>query len=233
MTDETVTREEWLAARRELLVEEKKLTRLRDEVSAKRRALPRVEIDKAYTFTGPDGEESLADLFGERSQLVIYHFMYGPEWDEGCPSCSFWADNFERIDVHLAARDISLVAVSRAEYGTLDAYRRRMGWTFKWVSSRGSDFNRDFGVTFTAEERESGEKIYNFGTLSFGVDEAPGISVFSKDDAGRVFHTYSTYARGLDMLNGAYHYMDLTPKGRDEAGLPYTMAWLRRRDQYE
>jgi predicted dithiol-disulfide oxidoreductase (DUF899 family) len=184
-------------------------------------------------FDGPDGEETLADLFAGRSQLVVYHFMYGPDWEQGCPTCSFWADNFDGIDVHLAHRDITLLAVSRAPHDTLQAYRERMGWRFKWVSSERCDFNQDFGVTFTPEQRAAGTINYNYGSGGFPSDEAPGVSVFYREADDRVFHTYSTYARGLDMVNGAYHFMDLAPKGRDEAGLPYSMAWLRRRDQYE
>ncbi len=228
-----VSRDAWLSARRELLAREKAFTRMRDELSAERRKLPWVAVDKTYRFEGPGGTETLADLFAGCRQLIVYHFMYGPDWAEGCPSCSFWADNFNGIDVHLRHRDIRLVAVSRTPLDQLDAYRRRMGWDFHWVSSLGSDFNRDFHVTFTAEEIENEEAFYNYRKGSFPSQEAPGISVFAKDDAGAIFHTYSCFARGLDMLNGAYHYMDLTPKGRDEEGLTYTMAWLRRRDRYE
>lgn len=228
-----VSRPEWLDARRKLLVQEKAFTRRRDELSASRRQLPHVRVDKPYVFDGPDGEESLLDLFADKSQLIVYHFMYGPEWDEGCPSCSFWADNFNGVPVHLARRDISFVAVSRARFETLEVYRKRMGWTFRWLSSFRSDFNRDYHVSFTPEEMDKGEMFYNFSETNFPSDEAPGISVFSKDDDGQIFHTYSAYARGLDMLNGAYHYMDLVPKGRDESDLPHTMAWLRRHDQYE
>ena len=228
-----VSHEAWLAARQELMVREKEFTRLRDQLSQARRELPWVRVEKAYLFDGPGGEESLSDLFAGRSQLVVYHFMYGPDWEEGCPSCSFWADNFDGIDIHLAHRDISLVIVSRAPMTTLNAYRERMGWGFKWVSSLGNDFNFDYQVSFTAESLEQGAPNYNFGTVQFDGGEAPGISVFAKDELGELFHTYSCYARGLDMLNGAYHYMDLVPKGRDEDGLPYTMAWLHRHDQYE
>jgi predicted dithiol-disulfide oxidoreductase (DUF899 family) len=228
-----VSRQEWLAARREHLVREKEFTRLRDELSASRRELPWVQVDTAYTFETAAGPRTLAELFDGRGQLLVYHFMYGPDWEQGCPSCSFWADNFQGIDVHLAHRDVTLVAVSRAPLPILDAYKARMGWEFAWVSSHGSDFNYDYGVSFTPEQVESGDMNYNFGPKKFPSSEAPGVSVFSKDAAGQVFHTYSTYSRGLDMLNGAYHYLDLVPKGRDEAGLPYSMAWLRRRDQYE
>jgi len=172
-------------------------------------------------------------LFDGRSQLIVYHFMYGHGWAEGCPSCSFWADNFNGIIVHLNHRDMNLVVVSRARSDTLQAYKKRMGWSFKWVSSFANDFNRDYHVSFTPEEMAKGEMFYNFGICKFPSEEGPGISVFYKNHEGEIFHTYSCYSRGLDMLNGAYHYMDLVPKGRDEDELPYTMAWLRRRDQYE
>ena len=228
-----VSREEWIAARKEHLAEEKEFTRLRDQLSQNRRELPWVKVEKDYLFDGRNGKQTLSDLFDGRSQLIIYHFMYGPDWEEGCPSCSFWADNFNGIDIHLNHRDISLIAVSRARLDTLEAYSKRMGWNFKWVSSFGSDFNQDYQVTFTPDEMEKGEMFYNFGITKFPSEEAPGISVFYMNQQGEVFHTYSCYARGLDMLNGAYHYMDLAPKGRDENDLPFTMAWLRRRDQYE
>lgn len=228
-----VSREEWLDARKEHLVKEKEFTRRRDQLSRERRDLPWVKVEEEYLFNSPEGKQTLSDLFDDRSQLIIYHFMYGPDWEEGCPSCSFWADNFNGIDIHLKHRDISLVAVSRAGLDTLEAYKKRMGWEFKWVSSYGSDFNLDYYVSFTPDEMDQGEMFYNFSTTNFPSEEAPGISVFCKDENGQVFHTYSCYARGLDMLNGAYHYMDLAPKGRDEEGLPYTMAWVRRRDQYE
>jgi predicted dithiol-disulfide oxidoreductase (DUF899 family) len=191
-----------------------------------------VKVTKRYAFEGPDGQQSLGDLFAGRSQLIVYHFMYGPDWDEGCPSCSFWADNFEGIPIHLAHRDATLVAISRAPYAKLAAYRERMGWTFPWYSSQGSDFNFEFQVSYTPEQVESGKAEYNY-RQSEVIDELPGISVFYRDENGDVYHTYSTYSRGLDMLNGAYHYMDLLPKGRDEAELPWTMAWLSRHDEYE
>ncbi len=230
---EVVSRDEWLVARKELLAKEKEFTRLRDQLSQARRALPWEKVEKEYVFDDPNGKETLADLFEGRSQLIIYHFMYGPDWAEGCPSCSFWADNFNGIGIHLNHRDINLVAVSRARLESLEAYKKRMGWNFKWVSSFGSDFNRDYHVSFTPDEMEKGEMFYNYRIGKFPSEEAPGISVFHKNEQGEVFHTYSCYARGLDMLNGAYHYMDLVPKGRDEDHLPYTMAWLRRHDQYD
>ncbi len=228
-----VSKEEWLTARREHLAREKEFTRLRDQLSQQRRELPWVKVDKAYLFEGPNGQESLADLFEGRSQLIVYHFMYGPDWAEGCPSCSFWADNFNGIDIHLQHRDITLVAVSRAKLETLTAYKERMGWDFKWMSSFGSDFNYDYHVSFSPDETGQGEMSYNFAVTEFPGEETPGISVFYQDEQGNIFHTYSCYARGLDMLNGAYHYMDLTPRGRDEDDLPWTMAWLRRHDQYD
>ena len=228
-----ISREEWLDARRELLAKEKEFTRLRDQLSQARRELPWVKIEKDYLFDGPNGKETLSDLFEGRSQLIIYHFMYGPDWEEGCPSCSFWADNFNGIGIHLNHRDITLIAVSRAPLDQLEAYKARMGWSFKWVSSLGNDFNFDYQVSFTPEQVEKGEMIYNYRPGGFSGEEAPGISIFYKNEQGEVFHTYSCYSRGLDMLNGAYHYMDLAPKGRDEDDLPYTMAWLRRHDQYD
>jgi predicted dithiol-disulfide oxidoreductase (DUF899 family) len=229
----TVSPAEWLAARKELLRKEKEFTRLRDQLSAERRKLPWVKIEKRYVFDGPDGKETLADLFQGRSQLAVYHFMLGPGWNEGCKSCSFWADSFNGIVVHLAHRDMTLVGVSRAPLPEIEAFRRRMGWTFKWVSSFANDFNRDFNVSFTPEQLAKGEVFYNYEKRSFPSEEAPGMSVFFKDGAGAVFHTYSCYARGLDMLNGAYHILDLAPKGRDEDGLPGTMAWVRHHDRYE
>ena len=230
---QTVSHAEWLSARRELLNKEKQFTQLRDELSAARRALPRVRIEKDYRFTCPDGDVSLADLFGDNSQLVVYHFMFGADWQEGCPSCSFWADNYNGTDIHLAHRDITLVAVSRAPLEKLLAYRQRMGWTFDWVSSGDSDFNFDFAVSFTEQQRAEESPNYNFATIKFPMEEAPGFSVFYKDEDGAIYHTYSTYARGLDILNAAYHIMDMTPKGRDEDKLPYPMDWVRRHDRYQ
>jgi predicted dithiol-disulfide oxidoreductase (DUF899 family) len=227
-----VARDEWLAARKEHLAKEKEFTRLRDELSAARRELPWVKVEKNYVFDGPNGKESLSDLFAGRQQLIVYHFMYGPDWEEGCPSCSFWADGYDRFIVHLNHRDISLVVVSNSSKQKLDAYRRRMGWSFKWMSSLDNDFNRDYEVSFTSEELDRGEMNYNYRKTSFPSSEGPGISVFYRDDDGNVYHTYSCYSRGLDMLNAAYHHMDLVPKGRDEAELPYSMSWLRRRDEY-
>jgi predicted dithiol-disulfide oxidoreductase (DUF899 family) len=227
-----VSREAWLDARRAHLAREKEFTRLRDQLSAERRALPWVRVDKDYRFDGPDGRQSLAELFGPRGQLIVYHFMLGPTWQEGCKSCSFWADNFDGIDVHLAHRDTTLVLVSRAPLERIADFQRRMGWRIKWVSSHDSDFNRDFNVSFTPEEIASQQLTYNFVRRGFPVEEAPGISVFAKAADGAVYHSYSCYARGLDMLNGAYHLLDLTPKGRDESG-PHAMTWVRHHDRYE
>ena len=230
-THTVVSQKEWTEARKELLAKEKEFTRLRDQLSAERRRLPWVKLEKDYVFDGPEGKQSLSALFDGKSQLMIYHFMLGPEWEEGCPSCSFWADNFNGIDIHLAHRDISFLAVSRAAYEKIEAYKQRMGWDFKWVSSLGNDFNFDLGVSFTAEEKEADEITYNYLKQPYIIDELPGISVFYQDEQGDIFHTYSTYSRGLDILNGAYNYIDLSPKGRDEeSGI---MHWLRRHDQYE
>jgi predicted dithiol-disulfide oxidoreductase (DUF899 family) len=227
-----VSRAEWLDARKELLDDEKEFTRLRDQLSERRRHLPWVRVDKAYAFEGPSGPETLADLFGGRSQLVVYHFMFDPDWQAGCKSCSFWADNFDGIVSHLEQRDVSFVAISRAPLTKLAAFAKRLGWSFKWVSSRDSDFNFDYGVSFTAENIASGQISYNYTSFKAHGPEMPGISVFSRDRDGGLYHTYSCYARGLDMLNTAYHYLDLVPKGRDEADLPYTMSWVRLHDEY-
>jgi len=226
------TRDEWLAARKELLAEEKAFMRQRDTLSAKRRQLPWVKVEKNYTFQGLNGERTLAELFGDKSQLIVQHFMFGEDWDQGCPSCSFWADGYNGITTHMAHRDAAFVAVSNAPYPQIDAYKRRMGWTFDWFSSHGSSFNYDYHVSFTKEQLESGSADYNFGK-SFGGEEAPGTSIFAKDDANNVYHTYSCYGRGLDNMNAAYQYLDLLPKGRDEDELQFPMAWVRRHDQYE
>jgi predicted dithiol-disulfide oxidoreductase (DUF899 family) len=228
-----VSREAWLEARKALLAKEKAFTRQRDELSRERRALPWVKVEKPYVFDGPHGQESLSDLFAGRSQLIVYHFMYGPDWEEGCKSCSFWADNFERAIVHLNQRDVSMVAISKAPLSTLEAFKKRMGWSFRWVSSFHNDFNRDYHVSFTPEEQDDASAaIYNYKPGGFGSSEAPGLSVFAKDEAGSVFHTYSCYARGLDAVNGTYQLLDLVPKGRDEDTLPYPMVWVRHHDKY-
>ena len=226
-----VDRETWLAARRAHLDDEKAFTRQRDDLSRKRREMPWLEISKGYEFEGPDGPATLADLFGDQSQLLIYHFMFGPGWGEGCPSCSYWADNYDGIGVHLAARDTALAAVSRGPLPELVAYKERMGWSFPWYSSSKSSFNFDMGVSFSPAEVADGSATYNFGTMPAFGDELPGISVFAKN-GDAVFLTYQTFARGLDMLNGAYHMLDLTPKGRNEEDLDFSMGWLRRHDSY-
>jgi predicted dithiol-disulfide oxidoreductase (DUF899 family) len=228
-----VTRDEWIGARKELLIKEKALTRQRDALNAERRRLPMVKVDKQYVFDTPEGRKTLAELFGSRSQLVVYHFMMGPGWAEGCPSCSLLADHIDPSIVHLAHRDVTLMAVSRAPLSQIDAFKRRMGWRFAWASSNKNDFNTDYHVSFTREEMAAGQTYYNFDTSGFPSEEAPGLSVFFKDAAGQIFHTYSTYARGGEPFIGAYNYLDLVPKGRDEDGLAFTMAWVRHHDRYE
>ncbi len=225
-----VSRKEWIAARRALLVKEKELTRAHDRISAERRALPWVKVEEPYVFEGSEGRETLAELFGGRSQLIVYHFMFAPGWTEGCTGCSFLADHIDGANLHLQHHDISLVAVSRAPWREFQDFRKRMGWRFKWVSSHGSDFNYDYGVSFTKEQVVTGDVGYNYGTSAYAHDELHGLSVFYKDAAGAVFHTYSAYARGADILLGAHNYLDLTPKGRNEAG---TMDWVRRHDEYD
>jgi predicted dithiol-disulfide oxidoreductase (DUF899 family) len=227
-----VSQTEWLKARKALLTKEKAFSKARDALAAERRDLPWVKIEKTYAFDGPQGRETLADLFGGKGQLLIYHFMLGPGWVQGCPSCSFLADHFDGANIHLAQRDVSFVVVSRAPLAEIEAYKKRMGWRFKWVSSHGSDFNYDFHVSFTPEEKAGGEVEYNYVKGGFPSEEAPGLSAFVKD-GNAVFHTYSTYGRGLDIIIGAYNMLDLAPKGRNEGGLPWSMAWVRRHDEYE
>lgn len=224
-----VSPEEWLSARKALLEEEKEQTRRQDSLSAKRRALPWVKVDKSYVFEGPGGKETLADLFGANSQLIIYHFMFGPGWKEGCPGCSFLSDHIDGANLHLAHHDVSVVVVSRAPWREFQAFKKRMGWHFKWMSSYGSNFNYDYHVSATEEELKSGKAFYNF-EMGEANDELPGISVFYKDAAGAIYHTYSAYARGGDILIGAHNYLDLTPKGRNE---DTTMNWVRHHDKYE
>jgi predicted dithiol-disulfide oxidoreductase (DUF899 family) len=227
---EVVSSEQWIEARRELLRKEKEFTRLRDELNQRRRDLPWEAVTKDYVFEGPDGKETLSDLFAGRSQLVVYHFMFGPDWKAGCPHCSRWADNFDGIIVHLNQRDVTMVAVSRAPYPKLAAYEARMGWSFKWLSSQATDFNFDFHASFTPDELASKRALFNYRMQDPGASEREGVSVFCRDAAGRVYHTYSTYERGIDMLCVDYHYLDLVPKGRDEGGRgPY---WVRRHDEY-
>jgi predicted dithiol-disulfide oxidoreductase (DUF899 family) len=228
-----VSHEAWTEARRQFLAREKEFNRLRDQLSAERRALPWERVEKPYVFDGLNGRESLADLFAGCSQLVVYHFMLGPDWEAGCPSCSFWADNFNGIDIHLAHRDVTLLAISSAPLPKINAFRQRMGWQFKWVSSAGCDFNKDYHVTFSPDELEKGDVYYNYNWIKSSLTERPGISVFYKGADDAVYHTYSTYSRGLDMMNGAYHYLDLVAKGRDEAGLRWPMEWVRLHDSYK
>jgi len=222
-----------MEARRKFLAKEKKFTRLRDELSRQRRALPWEKVDKQYVFDGPKGREALPELFDGKSQLVVYHFMFAPEWSEGCKHCSFWADNFNGLGIHLNHRDVSFVAISRAPLAKLDAFKKRMGWSFKWVSSGQNDFNYDYQASFTPQEVESGAAFFNYSKSDVGVTDREGVSVFYKDEGGAVFHTYSSYARGIDILNTAYHYLDLVPKGRDEDALEFTQSWVRHHDRYE
>jgi predicted dithiol-disulfide oxidoreductase (DUF899 family) len=232
-THRIVSQEQWVQARRAHLAKEKQLTRQRDELARERRELPWVRVEKNYVFDAPQGKVRLADLFGGHSQLVVYHFMFGPDWKEGCPSCSFVSDHLDGAVPHLAARDVSLVMVSRAPLAKIEAFKKRMGWRFPWVSSFGSDFNHDYHVWFTPEEKAKGDVYYNYTLQPFPSDEAPGASVFYKDPAtGEIFHTYSTYGRGLDPLVGTYVVLDLVPKGRDEDQLPFSMQWVRHHDRY-
>jgi predicted dithiol-disulfide oxidoreductase (DUF899 family) len=227
-----VSHAEWIAARTELLNKEKEFTRLRDEISRQRRELPWERVKKDYVFEGPTGKETLADLFGGKSQLMIYHFMLGPGWAEGCQSCSLLADHFDGSVAHLAARDTRLVVVSRAPLAEIGRFKMRMGWRFKWVSSFENNFNRDYNVSFTKEETAKSQVYYNYEMTQFPSEEGPGASAFYKDESGNIFHTYSTYGRGLDILIGAYNWLDMAPKGRDEEGLAFSMSWVRHHDKY-
>jgi predicted dithiol-disulfide oxidoreductase (DUF899 family) len=226
-----VSHDEWLKARKAFLTKEKAFNRERDALAAARRELPMVKVEKTYSFEGPTGEKTLAELFGERRQLVVYHFMFDPSWSEGCKSCSLVADHFEGMLPHLAARDIAFAAISRAPLQKLRTFQERMGWNFPWLSSAANEFNYDFGVSFRSGDEASGKPAYNFGTGNFPTSEAPGLSTFLRDGE-RVLHAYSTYARGLDLLIGAYNYLDLTPLGRQEDGLPYGMSWVKHHDKY-
>jgi len=227
-----VSRQEWLRARLELLEQEKALTRLKDDVAARRRKLPWVKVEKNYRFETPNGFRTLAELFDGRSQLVVYHFMYGPEWESPCPSCCFISDHFDGAIPHLNARDVTLTAVSRAPVAKLTALKKRLGWKFPWASSGTSDFNYDMHVSFRPEDIARGDVEYNYGRTPTPVEDLPGLSVFAKDDAGSIYHTYSCYARGCDSLLGAYQFLDLTPRGRNEEGLAFDMAWVRLHDEY-
>lgn len=232
MEHRVVSQQDWVEARRLLLAKEKAFTHARDALSAERRELPWVKVEKSYVFDGPHGKCTLADLFDGRSQLLVYHFMFGPDWEQGCPSCSYMADHFDGQRQHLVQRDLNLVAVARAPIAKIEAFRKRMGWRFPFVSSFGSDFNRDFDVSFD-KAGPGTEVYYNYGMTEFPADEAPGVSAFYKNEAGEIFHTYSAYARGLDILVGAYNWLDIAPKGRDEDELEWPMAWVRHHDRYE
>lgn len=227
-----VSREQWLAERHALLAREKALTRQADQLARERRALPWVRVDRPYVFDTPDGPRALAELFEGRRQLLVQHFMLGPGWAEGCPSCSFMADHHDGAAPHLAQRDASLLVVSRAPLAEIERFRRRMGWRFRWVSSHGSEFNRDFGVSFASEDVARGTVAYNYTVQPFPQAEAPGISVFWRGEDGTVFHTYSCYGRGVEAMMGTYPLLDLLPRGRDEDTLPYPMAWVRHHDRY-
>ena len=227
-----VSPEKWLAARRALLREEKEFTKLRDRLAARRRELPWVKVDKPYVFESPTGQLTLADLFEGRSQLIVYHFMFGPGWEEGCKSCSYVSDHLAPAVVHLQARDVAFAAISHAPLGEIAPFKERMGWAFNWVSSHGNDFNRDYHVSFTAEELAKGKVYYNYDMMEFPVEEAPGLSVFARAKNGEVYHTYSTYGRGLDQLVGTYTLLDLVAKGRGEDS-EATMSWVRHHDRYD
>lgn len=228
-----VSHEDWLAARRTFLVKEKEFSQMREELARQRRALPWEKIEKQYTFEGPNGKETLAELFGKHSQLVVYHFMFDPEDSEGCPHCSFWADSFNGGSIHLPHRDVNFVAISRAPLSKIKPFKQRMGWNFKWLSSFQSDFNYDYKISFTPEEAHSQTAFYNYTQTDPGPLDREGISVFYKDEDGKLFHTYSCFARGIDMMNTTYQFLDLVPKGRDEAHLPEPQDWVRHHDRYK
>lgn len=225
-----VSHDEWLKARTAFLAKEKEFTRLRDDISRQRRELPWEKVEKDYVFDGPNGKESLAGLFEDRSQLVVYHFMFNPEGKEGCPHCSFWADNFNDNVIHLNHRDVTFVAISRAPLARIEDFKKRMGWNFKWLSSGQNDFNYDYYVSFTPEAIQRGTIFYNYANQKMNMADREGVSVFYKDENSAIYHTYSAYARGIDMLNAAYHYLDLVPKGRDETDFP--QSWVRHHDRY-
>jgi predicted dithiol-disulfide oxidoreductase (DUF899 family) len=227
-----VSRKAWLAARKALLQKEKKFTRAYDQLKKQRRSLPWVKVDKEYVFDGPNGKETLSELFNGKRQLVVYHFMFGPDWDEGCAHCSFWADHYDGPGLHLGQRDTAMAVISRASLKKLEAFKKRMGWKFKWLSSGGNDFNFDFGVSFRPEEIKSGAVFYNYKNIAMDMPEREGVSAFYKDDKGDVYHTYSSYARGIDMLNTTYHLLDLTAKGRDEDP-EFTQDWVTYHDKYK
>lgn len=233
MPNKIVSQAEWLSARKALLAKEKAFSRQRDELARERQSLPWVKVEKDHVFEAPEGKRTLAQLFGARNQLIVYHFMLGPGWEAGCKSCSYLADHFEGSLPHLAARDVSFVAVSRAPLAEIEVFRKRMGWCFPWVSSHGDDFNFDFHVSFRKEDIGKRKVEYNYELGDARMEELPGASAFYKDAQGGVFHTYSTYARGLDMMIGAYNWLDIAPRGRDEEKLEFTMSWVRHHDKYE
>jgi predicted dithiol-disulfide oxidoreductase (DUF899 family) len=228
-----VANDDWVAARKALLKREKELTQLSDQIARERRTLPWVRIDKPYFFETPQGRRALGQLFDGRRQLLVQHFMLGPGWEQGCKSCSFMADHTDGMTVHLAHRDVTFVAISRAPLVEIEAFRKRMGWKFDWVSSHGTDFNRDFGVSFTPDDLAKGKLNYNYGEWPHASEELPGISVLYKNDAGEIFHTYSAYGRGVEAMMGTYRMLDITPKGRDETNLKFTMEWVRHHDRYD
>jgi len=228
---QVTSRAEWLAARVELLQKEKEFSRRRDELTSQRRALPWVRLDKEYVFQTPAGRASLTDLFDDKRQLIVYHFMFSPDQSEGCPHCSFWAEHFDSLAAHIGQRDTAFAAISRAPIETLEAFKRRMGWKFRWVSSDDTDFNYDFGVSFRPAEQKAGSGVYNYRAGESGADRE-GASVFYRGEDDALYHTYSTYARGIDLLNTTYNFLDLTPKGRDEGHLPFSQAWVRHKDKY-
>jgi predicted dithiol-disulfide oxidoreductase (DUF899 family) len=228
-----VTPEQWVAARTAFLAEEKEFSRLRDKLNRKRRELPWEKVTRDYLFDGPSGSVTLAELFGKKNQLIVYHFMFAPDWDEGCPHCSFWADHFDSAGMHLLQRDTSFAVVSRAPMAKIEAFKKRMDWHFRWVSSFKNDFNYDYQVSFTPEQIKSGPAIYNYSKVNIEDEDREGLSVFYKDQSGAIYHTYSCYARGIDLINGTYNFLDLTPKGRDEDGPEGVQAWVRHHDKYE
>ena len=227
-----VSQKAWLASRKKLLAKEKKFSKLRDAMNAERRKLPWVKTEKDYVFEGPDGKASLSDLFGGKSQLIIYHFMFGPDWGDGCPHCSFWADHYDSVQHHIGQRDTAFAVISRAPWKEIKPFKKRMSWKFKWVSSSGSDFNFDFNVSFTPEQLKNGTAIYNYARLDMDIDEREGVSAFYRDKNGDIYHTYSAYARGIDLMNTTYNFLDLTAKGRDE-NPEARQDWVRYHDQYK
>jgi predicted dithiol-disulfide oxidoreductase (DUF899 family) len=227
-----VSEKEWISARKKLLLKEKKFSKLRDELNLQRRKLPWVKVEKDYVFEGPQGKMSFAALFGGKSQLLIYHFMFGPGWKDGCPHCSFWADHYDSVNLHIGQRDIALVVVSRAPWKEIAPFKKRMGWKFDWVSSGKTSFNFDFGVSFTPKQIKNKTAIYNFAPLDMDIDEREGVSAFYKDKNGDIYRTYSSYARGIDLMNTTYNFVDLTAKGRDEKP-GEAQDWVRYRDEYK